>query len=113
MALTRGLCVACTCAAMLALASAPLATAADKLPISVARERAAAFAENTCSHDKHCASSGVKACRRQSDRVVICRIFDHRKTEEQGSFVCTRPIRLALNPRTNRVPVTGVGEWAC
>jgi hypothetical protein len=112
-ALTRALCTACALAALLALASAPVATAADKLPISVARERAAAFAENTCSHDKHCAHSGVKACRRQSARVVICRIFDHRKTDEQGSFVCTRPIRLALDPQTGRVPVTGVGEWDC
>ncbi len=113
MALTRALCVACACAALLALASVPLATASDKLPISVARERAATYAQNTCSHDKHCARSGVKGCRRQSARVVICRIFDHRRTDEQGSFVCTRPIRLSKDPQTGRVPVTGVGEWDC
>jgi len=98
---------------MLALTAVPLAAASDKLPISVARERAATFAENTCSHDKHCARSGVKGCRRQSDRVVICRIFDQRKTDEQGSFVCTRLIRLALDPQTRRVPVTGVSDWDC
>jgi hypothetical protein len=111
---TRSLRVACASGAVLfSLAAVPFAAASDKLPISVARERAATYAENTCSHDKHCARSGVKGCRRQSDRVVICRIFDQRKTDEQGSFVCTRPIRLALDPQTRRVPVTGVGDWEC
>ena len=44
---------------------------------------------------------------------MLCRIFDHRKTDEQGNFVCTRLIRLALDPRTRRVPVTGVSDWDC
>jgi hypothetical protein len=97
--------------AVLLLAAAP-ASAAEKLSIPAARERANAFAENTCAHDSSCHSAGVQSCRRQSDRVVLCRIFDHRKTEEQGNFVCTRLIRLGLGPN-GRIPVTGVGEWVC
>jgi hypothetical protein len=98
---------------MLALVATPAPAASDRLPISVARERAAAFAENTCAHDKSCAGSGVKSCRRQSRRVVLCRIFDHRKTDEQGRFVCTRLVRLSKDPKTHRVPVTGVSNWDC
>ncbi len=99
-------------AALFVLAALP-AEAGMKLPMSVARERAAAYAENTCAHDKSCASSGVRNCRRQSDHIVLCRIFDHRKTDEQGNFVCTRLVRLALEPRSRRVPVTGVSDWEC
>jgi hypothetical protein len=112
-ALTRSLCIAGASWVVLTLTVAPLAAATDKLPISVARERAARFAENTCSHDKSCARSGVKSCRRHSAHIVLCRIFDHRKTEAQGRFVCTRLVRLALDTRTNRVPVTGVSSWHC
>lgn len=100
-----------TAAGLLLLTAAP-ASAGEKLSIPAARERAAVFAENTCAHDKSCHDAGVQNCRRQSDRVVLCRIFDHRKTEEQGNFVCTRLIRLALKP-SGRIPVTGVGDWSC
>ncbi len=86
---------------------------AKQLPIPVARERAAAFAENTCAHDKSCARSGVQSCRRQSDHIALCRIYDHRKTDEQGNFVCTRLVRLAQKPHTHRVAVTGVSDWVC
>lgn len=95
------------------LATAPFAAAADQLTIPRARDRAAAYADQTCSHDASCARSGVQTCRRQSGRIVICRIFDHRKTDIQGSFLCTRLVRLALDLRTNRVPVTGVSSWEC
>lgn len=98
-------------AALLLLAAAP-ASAGEKLSIPAARERAIVFAENTCAHDDSCHSAGVQNCRRQSNRVVLCRIFDHRKTEEQGNFVCTRLIRLGLKP-SGRIPVTGVGDWSC
>lgn len=98
-------------AALLLLGAAP-ASAGEKLTIPAARERAAGFAENTCAHDSSCHKAGVSNCRRQSDRVVLCRIFDHRKTEEQGNFVCTRLIRLGMKP-DGRIPVTGVGNWTC
>jgi hypothetical protein len=89
------------------------AAVAGKLTISVAKERSVAFAKRTCAHDKSCVESGVLNCRRQSSHIVLCRIFDRRKTEAQGGFVCSRLIRLALNPRSHRVPVTGLSRWNC
>lgn len=95
------------------LLAAPPASAGERLPIPVARDRAATFAEKICTHDTSCASSGVRNCRRLADRIVLCRIFDHRKTEAQGSFVCTRLVRLALKLPSRKVPVTGVSDWNC
>lgn len=89
------------------------AAVAARLPISVAKERSAAFAKRTCAHDESCVESGVLNCRRQSRHIVLCRIFDRRRTEAQGGFVCSRLIRLALNPRSHRVPVTGISRWNC
>jgi hypothetical protein len=91
----------------------PPASAGEKLSIRTARQRASAFAERTCSHDANCARSGVQNCRRESGHVVLCRIFDHRKTDIQGTFVCTRLVRLALKLPSRKVPVTGVGDWSC
>lgn len=99
--------------AALLLLSAPAASAGERLSIPKARDRASAFAENTCAHDTACASAGVQNCRRLGDRVVLCRIFDHRKTEEQGNFVCTRLVRLAVQPPSPKVRVTGVSDWTC
>jgi hypothetical protein len=99
--------------ASLLLASAPAAMAGEKLSIPAARERAAAFAESTCKHDTSCHHAGVQNCRRLADRVALCRIFDHRKTDEQGNFLCTRLVRLALQPPKPGVRVTGVSDWAC
>ncbi len=99
--------------AALFLLAAPPASAGEKLSIPAARERAATFAERTCAHDDSCAGSGVQNCRRLGARVVLCRIFDHRKTTEQGNFVCTRLVRMALKPPGRRVHVTGVGDWSC
>ena len=112
MALSRRLLPLIVTAAVL-FPLAPPAHAGAKLSIPAARERAAAYAESTCAHDRSCSGHGVRDCRRQSRRVVLCRIFDHRKTDEQGNFVCTRLVRLALDPRTHRIPVTGVGNWDC
>lgn len=112
MALRRRLLPLIAAPAMLFLL-APPAQAGAKLTIPAARERAAAYAERTCDHDRSCAGHGVRGCRRHSRRVVLCRIFDHRKTEEQGNFVCARLVRLALDPRTHRIPVTGVSNWDC
>jgi hypothetical protein len=107
-----------TSLAWLAVAAATLliaepALASLSLPIPVARERAARFAKRTCKHDESCADSGVLGCRRRGDRVVLCRIFDRRETDLQGNFVCARLVRLSLDPRTRRVPVTGVSNWHC
>lgn len=90
-----------------------VAPAAGKLTISRAKHRATFFAARTCSHDKSCTRSGVMNCRRQGRNVVLCRIFDRRRTDSQGTFVCSRLIRLSLKPRSNRVPVTGIGPWQC
>ena len=110
--MSRRLCLLLLSCFVFATAALP-AEAGVKLTIPAARERAAAFAANTCAHDKSCAGSGVRGCRRHSERVVLCRIFDHRKTEEQGNFVCTRLVRLALKPPSPRVLVTGLSDWAC
>jgi len=99
--------------ASLLLVSAPPAVAGEQLPIPAARERAAAFAESTCKHDSSCHTAGVQSCRRLADRTVLCRIFDHRKTGEQGNFLCTRLVRLALQPPQPGVRVTGVSGWTC
>jgi hypothetical protein len=99
--------------AALALMTAASALAAEKLAIPAARERATAYADRTCDHDASCAKAGVQSCRRQEDRIALCRIYDHRKTEDQGNFLCTRLIRLQFDPATGRIPVTGVSDWDC
>jgi hypothetical protein len=109
--MSRRLAALLAVAALLLLTAVP-ASAGEMLSIPAARERAAVFAANTCAHDSSCHKAGVRNCRRQTDRVVLCRIFDHRKTEEQGNFVCTRLIRLGMKS-DGRIPVTGVGDWTC
>jgi hypothetical protein len=89
------------------------AIAAVKLSIPTASERALAFAKRTCSHDKSCVKYGVTNCRRQGLHVVLCRIGDERDTEAQGRYVCTRLVRVALNPANQKVRITGLGEWSC
>jgi len=104
------------------LASAVLATlalqagsalAGSKLSIDAAAERSARFADSTCDRDRNCVRHGVLNCKRQSRRVVLCRIFDERKTRAQGRYECSRLIRVALDPASGRVPVTGLGRWQC
>jgi hypothetical protein len=97
----------------LALALLASPALAGGLSIPSARDRAADFAESTCKHDQSCTGFGVRNCRREGPNIVFCRIVDRRRTEAQGKFVCTRLIRLALNPRTREVPVTGLGPWNC
>lgn len=99
--------------ALLALSAVPTLAAGKKLTIPAARERAAQYADTTCKHDDSCAKAGVQNCKRHSDRVVLCRIYDHRKTQEQGNFLCKRWVRLSLQPKTGRIPVTGVSDWSC
>ena len=110
--MSRGLRIGLAAAALLIFLAVP-AQAGEKLSIPDARERAARYADTTCKHDTSCAKAGVKTCRRDSARVVLCRIFDHRKTEEQGNFICTRWVRLSLKPKTGKIPVTGVSDWNC
>jgi hypothetical protein len=100
------------CVALLVLPAASPA-AGPKLPIGTAAERSARFAERTCDRDRNCVRHGVLNCRRDSRRVVLCRIFDERDTRAQGRYECSRLIRVALEPRTGRVPVTGLGRWHC
>ena len=104
------------------LASAILATlalppgsapAGSKLSIDAASERSARFAERICDRDRNCVRHGVLNCKRQSRRVVLCRVFDERDTRAQGRYECSRLIRVALDPATGRIPVTGLGRWQC
>jgi hypothetical protein len=98
------------CAALGALAGPAMAL---RLSIDRAGDRSLDFAERTCTRDKHCVRFGVLNCRRQSRHIVLCRIFDERKTAVQARYRCDRLIRLSLDPRTRRLPVTGLGRWHC
>lgn len=89
------------------------AAASSKLSAERAAEKSAVFAERLCDRDRNCVRHGVLNCRRQSTRVVLCRIFDERDTRVQGKYRCQRMIRVALDPTTGRAPVTGIGPWRC
>jgi hypothetical protein len=101
------------CAALLALPPAASLAADPKLPVGRAAERSARFAERTCDRDRNCVRHGVLNCRRDQRRIVLCRIFDERDTRAQGRYECNRLIRLALDPESGRVAVTGLGHWHC
>jgi|GEM_PF-1130829 len=113
MALRRSLRVSLASLAALLVVAAPVDAAGPKLTIAAAKERAAKYARNTCKRDSRCIGSGVRGCQRHRRRVVVCRIFDRRRTDAQGRYTCTRLVRLALDPRTRRIPVTGVSDWSC
>jgi hypothetical protein len=98
--------------ALTSVLAAP-ALAAVKLPIDTAGEKAFVFAKHTCAHDRNCVRYGVANCRRQSPHVVICRIFDERRTSAQGRYGCERLVRVALDPETFRILVTGQSKWEC
>jgi hypothetical protein len=104
-----------TALAVLALTSvlAAPALAGVKLPIHTAGEKAFVFAKHTCAHDRSCVRYGVTNCHRQSLHVVICRIFDERSTSAQGRYDCQRLVRVALDPATYRILVTGQSKWTC
>lgn len=89
------------------------AVAAVKLPVQTAANKAFIFAKHTCAHDQNCVRYGVTNCNRQSLHVVLCRIFDERSTEAQGRYHCTRLVRVALDPVTYRIVITGQGDWQC
>ena len=94
-------------------AAAVPATAAVQLPVATAADKAFVFAKKTCAHDKNCIRYGVTNCRRQSLHVVLCRVFDERRTEAQGKYDCTRLVRVVLDPVTYRIVVTGTSPWEC
>jgi hypothetical protein len=89
------------------------AMAAVKLPIKTAADKSFIFAKHTCAHDHNCVKYGVTNCRRISLHVVFCRIFDERSTPAQGRYPCQKLVRVALDPITYRVLVTGQGAWQC
>lgn len=89
------------------------AVAAVQLSVKTAADKAFIFAKHTCAHDHNCVRYGVTNCNRQSLHVVLCRIFDERDTEAQGRYHCTRLVRVALDPVTYRIVVTGQAPWQC
>jgi hypothetical protein len=99
------------CAVLAVLA--PPASAGVKLSVQRASDKAYLFARHVCAHDPNCERYGVTSCRRQSMRVVLCRIFDDRDTRVQGKYRCTRLVRIAYDPAIRRVVVTGVSDWDC
>jgi hypothetical protein len=103
--------VVALCAVLAALAAPAMAELT--LPVGDAAERSADFAERICARDEHCVRHGVMNCRRQSARVVLCRIFDERDTQIQGRYLCNRQVRVSLDPKTRRRPITGLGGWHC
>lgn len=105
------LCTAVAALVMLAVLAIP--ADAVELAIPDARAKAKVFATSTCSHDKQCIRSGVLNCRRHSAHIGFCRIFLKRHTKVQGRYVCHRLVRLAIKPKTHRIPVTGLGRWHC
>jgi hypothetical protein len=108
----RLIAVAVAFCAFLAALALP-AAAAVKLPVEVAAEKSFVFAKHTCAHDRNCTRYGVRNCNRQSLHVVLCRIFDERDTDAQGKYECNRLIRVALDPNSFRIQVTGLGPWHC
>lgn len=89
------------------------AMAAVKLPVQTAANKAFIFAKHTCAHDNNCVRYGVTNCNRQSLHVVLCRIYDERSTEAHGRYHCTKLVRVALDPVTYRIVITGQGDWQC
>jgi hypothetical protein len=108
----RSAAIAVATGALLVALAAP-AAAMLTLPVEIAAQRSADFAARVCAHDEHCVRHGVMSCRRQSPRVVLCRIFDERDTQIQGRYACNRQVRVSLDPKTLRRPITGLGRWHC
>jgi hypothetical protein len=98
---------------MLLWAVAMPAAAAVKLPAQLAGEKAFVFAKHTCAHDVHCVKYGITNCNRQSLHVVFCRMYVERSTPAQGRYDCQKLVRVALDPITYRILVTGTSAWNC
>ncbi|HEY2477116.1 MAG TPA: hypothetical protein VGI17_00110 [Solirubrobacterales bacterium] len=89
------------------------AAAAVKLPVSVAAQKAFAYAKHTCAHDVHCIKYGTTNCRRISLHVVFCRMYVERSTPAQGRYACRKYVRVVLDPITDKIVVTGTSNWDC
>jgi hypothetical protein len=97
---------------LLGVAAMPVA-AAVKLPVHLAGDKAFIFAKHTCAHDVHCVKYGITNCRRGSLHVVFCRMYVERSTAAQGRYACQKYVRVALDPITYKILVTGTSKWAC
>ena len=89
------------------------AIAAVKLPVKTAAAKSFIYAKHSCSHDFHCVRYGVRNCNRQGLHVVLCRIYLDRSTPAQGDYECQKLVRIAVDPYTYRVLVTGNGPYHC
>ncbi|MFT3865695.1 MAG: hypothetical protein QM729_15625 [Solirubrobacterales bacterium] len=89
------------------------AAAAVKLPVKLAGDKAFVYAKHTCSHDVHCVKYGITNCRRISLHVVFCRMYVERSTPAQGRYSCKKYVRVALDPITYKILVTGTSDWSC
>jgi hypothetical protein len=89
------------------------AVAAIKLPVKTAAAKSFIYAKHSCAHDFHCVRYGVRNCARQSLHVVLCRIYLDRSTPAQGNYTCQKLVRIAVDPITYRVLVTGNGPYDC
>jgi hypothetical protein len=108
----RWSCVLLTACVLLATVALP-AAAAVQLPAKLAATKATIYAKNTCAHDAHCVKSGVTNCNRQSPHALLCRMFVDRSTPAQGRYTCQKLVRVALDPATVKILVTGSSRWAC
>lgn len=97
---------------LLAMVAMP-AVAAVKLPAQTAAAKAFIYAKHTCSHDVHCVKYGITNCNRQGLHVVLCRMYVERSTAAQGRYACQKLVRVALDPITYRILVTGNSAWSC
>ena len=105
--LAAGLALCATLGALAAPAMAMRLTIEGLATVRSTSPSAPAPATSTAS------APGILNCRRQSGHIVLCRIFDERKTPVQARYRCKRLIRMTLDPRTSRLPVTGLGRWHC
>lgn len=112
MRVTRLLCAFLAALVLLATVAMP-AAAAVKLPAKLAADKAFVYAKNTCAHDVNCVRYGITNCRRVSLHVVFCRMYVERSTAGQGEYDCQKLVRVALDPITYKVIVTGTSGWAC
>jgi hypothetical protein len=89
------------------------AVAAVKLPAKLAGTKAFIYAKHTCAHDLHCVKYGITNCNRQTLHVVLCRMYVERSTAAQGRYACQKLVRVALDPISYRIVVTGTSPWNC
>jgi hypothetical protein len=112
MSVKRLFCALLATFALLAAVAMP-AVAAVELPAKTAADKAFIYAKHTCAHDVHCVKYGITNCRRISLHVVFCRMYVERSTAAQGQYNCQKLVRVALDPITYKILVTGTSDWSC